>query len=78
MPCMDTTQIDELLRSIEQVDPAEAPDIADALAEALEAMLDAGEGSAPCADAASTPNSFAGAWRPAEPRRSGPSKRLGS
>ncbi len=47
MPCMDTTQIDELLRSIEQVDPAEAPDIADALAEALEAMLDAGEGSAP-------------------------------
>lgn len=40
---MDTTQIAELLTRLETVDPAEAPDLADAVAEVLAGTLDPGQ-----------------------------------
>lgn len=43
MPFMDTTQLEALLRELEHSDPAEAPDRADALADALETALDEDE-----------------------------------
>lgn len=42
MPPMDDTRTEQLLRELEEADPAEAPDAADALAEELEADLEAG------------------------------------
>ena len=40
MGFMDTTRIDELLTELEAADPADAPDIADALTAALAHSLD--------------------------------------
>ena len=37
---MDTTQMEELLSQLEEADPAEAPDIADAVTAGLAASLD--------------------------------------
>ncbi|MFQ5948369.1 MAG: hypothetical protein ACE5KX_05880 [Acidimicrobiia bacterium] len=38
---MDTTRIDDLLSELEEVDPADAPEVADTLAEELASSLDA-------------------------------------
>ena len=39
---MDTTPLDSMLRALEEADPADAPDIADAVARALGDWLDPG------------------------------------
>jgi hypothetical protein len=39
---MDSTRIDSLLHDLENADPADAPDLADAVARALSAGLDTG------------------------------------
>jgi len=40
MPLMDDTPVDGLISELESVDPAAAPDLADAVAEALSTELD--------------------------------------
>lgn len=43
MPAMDLTPIESLLSDLESADPAEAPDIADEIAERLSTDLEADE-----------------------------------
>jgi hypothetical protein len=44
---MDTTQLDDLTRELAESDPAEAPPVADRLAEALADALDAADEEGP-------------------------------
>ena len=44
---MDDTPVDDLASELEEADPAEAPEIADAIAAALGSELDEGDDSAP-------------------------------
>jgi hypothetical protein len=47
MPVMDDTPLDELLTELETADPAEAPEIADAIAADLSEMLETDDGDEP-------------------------------
>lgn len=44
MPAMDDTTLDQKLTDLESADPADAPDLADAIASTLSDLLEDGEG----------------------------------